>query len=94
MKSENRKIYKFNADGLVQGVGYRYFVKRKADSLNLKGYVKNLYDGTVEVVAGCNSSELELLLELLKTGPMRSRVKTVDFTELEDFDLPNNFEIR
>lgn len=44
--------------GRVQGVGFRKFVKTKAQQLGVKGYVKNLPDGTVEVVAKFASSAL------------------------------------
>ena len=54
--------------GRVQGVGYRYFVKEKAQNLDLFGYVKNLEDGTVEVLAQGREENLQKLIEELKMG--------------------------
>jgi len=45
------------ARGRVQGVNYRYFVKRCAESVGVHGYVKNLEDGTVEIVAEAEGEE-------------------------------------
>ncbi len=49
----------FIAHGFVQGVGYRYFVKRTADSLGVKGFVMNKDDGSVLVVAQSDPDSLE-----------------------------------
>ena len=55
--------------GQVQGVGFRDFVVRRALSLNLRGYVRNARDGSVEVVAQGPRPALERLLALLRQGP-------------------------
>ena len=59
--------------GRVQGVFFRDFVRRHADQLNLRGYVRNLPDGGVEVVAEGERPALERLLEYLKEGPPAAR---------------------
>lgn len=64
--------------GLVQGVGFRYFVLRRAQLLGLRGWVRNLYDGTVEVSAEGLEPQLQQLLEALSRGPQGSRVTRVD----------------
>ena len=61
-------------EGLVQGVGYRWFVARMAEALGLSGYVQNLYDGTVEVQAQGERSLLEELIRDLKAGPRSAHV--------------------
>lgn len=74
--------------GFVQGVGFRYFVLRRAQPLGLKGWVRNLYDGTVEVRAEGPEPQLQQLLELLSQGPRCSRVTHVDlmwFTPTGEF---------
>ena len=64
--------------GYVQGVNFRYFVLRLARSLDLKGYVRNLPDGSVEVVAEGERDRLERLAEQLKVGPRAARVRGVE----------------
>jgi acylphosphatase len=55
--------------GQVQGVGFRYYVKRNADTLSLTGFVRNLQEGQVEVLAEGSHTSLEQLLTLLDLGP-------------------------
>ncbi len=63
--------------GLVQGVGFRYFVLRSAAAGGLNGYVKNLCNGDVEVVAEGERHELAALLEDLRVGPRSAMVRDV-----------------
>ena len=63
--------------GLVQGVGYRFFVIRRAELLGLTGWVKNLPDGTVEVVAEGDRELLEELVKELRRGPSAAHVTDV-----------------
>ena len=80
--------------GYVQGVNFRYFVLRLARSLDLKGYVCNLPDGSVEVVAEGERDRLERLAEQLKVGPRAARVKGVE-THWADYSGEfTDFEIR
>ncbi len=67
------KIY-----GIVQGVGFRYFVEYFANQLNLFGYAKNLFDGTVEVLAQGKEKNLQELIEKLKIGPRHAKVEKLD----------------
>ncbi|MGB9701303.1 MAG: acylphosphatase [Candidatus Kapaibacteriota bacterium] len=77
------KRVKFIVKGFVQGVGYRFFTYTNAIKLNLKGYVKNLYDGDVEVVVEGPEENIEQLRLLLLQGPSRSIVKNVITEELK-----------
>ncbi|MEW6009228.1 MAG: acylphosphatase [Candidatus Omnitrophota bacterium] len=54
-------------EGRVQGVGFRFTAERIANSLNISGWVKNLADGKVEVVAEAEQKNLENFLEQLKS---------------------------
>jgi acylphosphatase len=63
--------------GRVQGVGFRYFTQREAITLELRGYVRNNWDGSVEVVAEGDPQRLEALLRLLHQGPRSADVETV-----------------
>jgi acylphosphatase len=62
-------------DGFVQGVGFRMFVADYARLYGLNGWVRNLYDGRVEVVAEGPYSRLEQLVEKLRTGPRSAFVE-------------------
>jgi acylphosphatase len=63
--------------GGVQGVGFRYFVQEHAASLQLTGWVRNRWDGSVELVAEGDRAQLDQLLELLRKGPRASTVTGV-----------------
>ncbi|RQW01236.1 MAG: acylphosphatase [Calditrichaeota bacterium] len=63
--------------GMVQGVGFRFFTHRTASALGLSGYVKNLPDGRVEVVAEGPRDKLEELVQRLKEGPGGGEVEDV-----------------
>jgi acylphosphatase len=65
---ETARIQVF-VDGSVQGVGFRMFVLDYARALGLTGWVRNTYDGRVEVVAEGAYNRLEKLLEKLRAGP-------------------------
>lgn len=62
----------------MQGVGFRYFVQRRAGQLGLQGWVRNNDDGTVEVVAEGDRPKLEQLEAALEEGPRMARVDHVD----------------
>lgn len=60
---------KYRISGRVQGVGFRYFAERAAAQLGLRGYVKNCWDGSVEVYAIGDPASLEELKRRLAQGP-------------------------
>jgi acylphosphatase len=64
-------------DGHVQGVGFRYFVRESAGILAITGWVRNLHDGRVELVAEGERDVLEKLLEEVHQGPRGSQVTQV-----------------
>lgn len=74
----NKTQIKYKVYGLVQGVGFRYFVYRHASELKLKGYAKNLWDGTVEIVVEGEESKVNALHDYLLQGPSRARVDKVE----------------
>ena len=77
-KSSAKIAKKFLIKGRVQGVGYRYFADRWASQLGVCGYVKNLWDGDVEVYAIGEAPALEELKSHLAEGPRSAHVTTVD----------------
>ena len=80
-------------NGLVQGVGYRYFVIREAQKLGLKGFTQNLYTGEVLTVVEGAKAIVEEMIKKLKVGPIHAAVKTckVDWqqpkNEFTDFEV-------
>ncbi|MCS3918180.1 MULTISPECIES: acylphosphatase [Fervidibacter] len=65
--------------GIVQGVGFRYFTVYQAQRIGgITGYVRNLRDGSVEVVAEGEREKLEQLLAQLRKGPTGAHVTGVD----------------
>jgi acylphosphatase len=69
---------RYVVEGRVQGVGFRFFAHRAATELGLKGYVRNLPDGRVEVYATGDPKALRELCEQLQTGPRAARVERVE----------------
>lgn len=80
-------------NGLVQGVGYRYFVYREAQQLGVNGYVKNLYTGEVLTVVEGEKVKIEELIKKLRIGPSHASVKNCAVEWLEPKDEFNSFEI-
>jgi acylphosphatase len=80
--------------GRVQGVGFRWFVMREAARLGLKGHVRNLPDGGVEVCAQGTSAALVALERALSAGPAGAHVEHVEKEELShESEQLNSFEI-
>jgi len=79
VKSEKTKrmAKKFVISGRVQGVGFRFFVERWAGQLGISGYVRNLWDGGVEVYAIGDAASLQQLKLQLAEGPGAARVTGV-----------------
>jgi acylphosphatase len=65
--------------GRVQGVSFRYFVLEQAEVLGLRGWVRNRWNGFVEVTAEGSRKNLELLLLALREGPPMASVSDVDY---------------
>jgi acylphosphatase len=75
--------YRYLVSGRVQGVGYRYFALRSAESLGVCGFVRNLSDGRVEVVGEASEEALAQFEGSLRQGPSFSSVSSVDRTPIE-----------
>ncbi|HLJ80335.1 MAG TPA: acylphosphatase [Ktedonobacterales bacterium] len=80
--------------GYVQGVGFRYFARRQASALGLRGYVRNLDNGDVEVVAEGDRIQLEQLLSILERGPSAADVEHVEATWGAGAGAFSSFQIR
>lgn len=80
-------------NGLVQGVGYRYYVYREAQKLGVFGYVKNLYTGEVLTVVEGDKAKIEDLIKKLRIGPSHASVKNCVVEWQQPKDEFNSFEI-
>jgi len=81
-------------EGLVQGVGFRWFIARKAEGLGLRGYAKNLYNGNVEIEAAGERSLVEELIKEIKVGPRSAQVTNLKIEWQQPGDEYTHFEIR
>ncbi|MDX6530130.1 MAG: acylphosphatase [Blastocatellia bacterium] len=84
---------KFFVGGEVQGVGYRFFAQRAAARHQVVGYVKNLDDGRVEVLAEGPPQRVEAFKNELATGPRYSSVQNIEEIVLESTGLYPAFRI-
>jgi acylphosphatase len=76
------KTFSITITGKVQGVFFRQSAREIARSLNLTGQVKNLPDGSVEIIATGTPENLYHLIEWCKHGPPHAEVDDVHFEEL------------
>ena len=81
-------------NGLVQGVGFRYFVYREALKLGLVGFTKNLFTGEVLTIVEGEKSLVEELYRKIKVGPSHASVKNCNVDWLEPKNEFNIFEIK
>jgi acylphosphatase len=80
---EKPQAKRFLVSGMVQGVGYRFFVQRVAERLRVAGYVMNRRDGRVEVYAIGPGESLEALRAELEQGPRGASVSAVREEDVE-----------
>lgn len=80
--------------GRVQGVCYRAFTQEIADSLGLKGWVRNLPDRRVEAVFEGEKDKIEMAIKKCHEGPPASRVTNIDVIWEESHEGFSDFRIR
>jgi acylphosphatase len=85
---------RIRAYGRVQGVGFRYFVRRHALHLGLSGYVRNCADGSVEMEAAGPDTALSQFRHTVAHGPPGAHVERAESLPVSRLDLPRPFEIR
>jgi len=78
-------------EGLVQGVGFRYFMQRSARTLGVTGWVRNRMDGSVEAVVQGSAEAVEAITELARRGPPSAHVTDIRISDADGrfgaFDL-------
>ncbi len=83
-----------HVSGLVQGVNFRWFTQRRAVDLGVRGWVRNLSDSSVEIVAEGDRRDLEMLLDAVRVGPSEAVVESVDFQWSSPTGEFGRFEVR
>jgi len=84
-----KKSVRLYINGTVQGVFFRMFVKENAEKYNVKGFVRNLEDGRIEVFLEGNADEVNKMIELCQKGPRHSQIKNVQIKpeRFQDFKV-------
>jgi len=87
-----KKSVRLYIEGTVQGVFYRAFIKENAERYNVKGFVRNLEDGRVEIFLEGNANEVNKMMEIAKKGPKHSQIRNVrikpeKFQDLKSFKI-------
>ena len=88
-----KKRYFAVAEGSVQGVGFRFFVRKNALNLFVTGWVKNMPDGTVAMELQGNDGNLEGLINRIKVGDRFINVKKISIKEINIVNDEKNFDI-
>ncbi len=84
---------KYFISGEVQGVGYRFFAQRAAARHQVRGYIKNLKDGRVEVHIEAVAATVEAFRHDLQAGPTGSRVGQIEELVIDPTGLYSAFRI-
>jgi acylphosphatase len=87
-----KKSVRVYINGSVQGVFFRSFVKENAERYNIKGFVRNLEDGRVEIFLEGDTNDVNKMIELCKKGPKHSKINRVEikyerFQDLKGFKV-------
>ena len=93
MPRSDRARARWSISGRVQGVGFRYSTCAQADALELDGWVRNLPDGRVEVVAEGSRDVVERLIAWSRQGPRFARVHEVDVSWEDACGEPLGFRV-
>lgn len=80
--------------GKVQGVFFRHNTCKRAVSLNLKGFVKNLRDGRVEVIAEGKKENIKRLIEFCKNDYLPAKIKDIEINYKKSGEKFKEFNIR
>lgn len=89
-----RKRIEANISGIVQGVFFRSHTRKRAQALGIEGWVANLHDGTVKVVAEGPEENLKDLVQFLHEGSPQARVENVDVSWREAQGEFEGFSVR
>ncbi|KAH6676667.1 acylphosphatase [Halenospora varia] len=88
------KRVSFRVHGQVQGVSFRYFTRKKANSYNLTGWVRNTSNGKVEGEAQGDEDGIQKLLKDIDKGPTHAHVVKLEKSEINVVEGESGFEVR
>ncbi|MCX8580501.1 acylphosphatase [Gilliamella sp. B3482] len=89
------KQIKIQVSGRVQGVGFRFFTYQQAKKLNLLGYVKNLDNGNVEIIALGESKQIDSLVNWLNYGgPTSAKISNIKIIQMVPQNDLTSFNVR
>ena len=91
--SELHRSVRVSIRGRVQGVGFRYFVRRYAQLGGIVGWVRNQGDGSVELEASGTQQDISTFIAQVEQGPDTSRVDGTEITNLRTGRVWDSFEI-
>ena len=82
-----KKSVRLYVEGTVQGIFFRSFIKENAERYDVKGFVRNLDDGRVEIFLEGKPEDVNKMIELAKSGPKHSQIKNVEMRDerFQDF---------
>ena len=93
MKRDHMMHVLANIEGKVQGVFFRKTVKKYADQYNVKGYVKNLPDGSVEILAQGDESVLNQFFSEIESHPEKAQIEKISKKKASFFVSYSSFTI-
>ena len=82
-----KKSVRLYVNGIVQAVFFRSFIKENAEKYDVKGFVRNLEDGRIEIFLEGKPENVNEMIELAKKGPKHAQIKNVEIREekFQDF---------
>jgi acylphosphatase len=86
--------YEINITGRVQGVGFRYFAAQKAKEMGITGWVRNIVDGSVTIIAQGIEEEIKTFIDYLYMGPTRSRVDKISTCAMQITSIFDSFSVK
>ena len=92
VETKNVRVRLF-VDGIVQGVGFRHATKTRAERFGIRGFIKNLSEGGVEVLFEGEQGAVDRMIEFCKIGPFGSKVTKVEIRWEEYVDEFKDFRI-
>ncbi len=87
-----KKSVRLFITGTVQGIFFRQFIKEHADKNKIRGYIRNLEDGRVEVFLEGQNNNIDDMIEICKKGPKHAHIRNIEekpetFQDFKDFKI-------